>query len=297
MTLKIVTSSEPIEVKQIVLCVYALPGIGKSTLANSADKPLLLDFDQGVYRSVGRKDSVIVTSWAEVGSMNAADLAPYNTIVVDTAGRCLDHLTTEIIRLNPKAARGSGALTLQGYGTLKTEFGAWLKQLKSYGKDVILLAHMDEQRDGDSVSERLDVQGGSKAEIYKSCDAIAKLYIANNIRLLDFSPREGSLGKNPGQFEILTVPNALAQNDFLAGIIAQIKAKLNEFGEKQVQVKKEVEDWKQIVSAAANLEDLNALLKTAGNKSSVSKKILMDRATSLGFEFNRQEKVFEKKAA
>ena len=297
MSLKIVSSSDPIDVKQIVLCIYALPGIGKSTLANTADKPLVLDFDQGIYRSLGRRDSVIVTSWTEVGSMNAADLAAYNTIVVDTAGRCLDHLTGEIIRQNPKAARGSGALTLQGYGTLKTEFGAWLRTLKSYGKDVILLAHMDEQRDGDNVSERLDVQGGSKAEIYKSADAIAKLYIQNNVRLLDFSPREGSLGKNPAQFDLLTVPNVLASPNFLAETIAAIKNKLNAFGEKQVAVKKETENWKSIVEAAVSLQDVQALLLAAQGKSAVQKKMLMDRAIALGLEYDKTSKQFQVRVA
>jgi hypothetical protein len=124
---------------------------------------------------------------------------------VDTAGRALDVLTADIIRRNPKAGRG-GALTLQGYGTLKAEFVAWLKHLNGMGKDVVLIAHMDEQRNGDDIIERLDVQGGSKGEIYKAADAMGRIAIRDGKRILNFSPTDAAFGKNPGQLEPLHDP-------------------------------------------------------------------------------------------
>jgi hypothetical protein len=49
--------------------------------------------------------------------------------------------------------------------------------LNSFGKDVVLIAHMDEQRNGDDIIERLDVQGGSKGEIYKAADAMGRVAV------------------------------------------------------------------------------------------------------------------------
>ncbi|UXN73411.1 ATP-binding protein [Devosia sp. A8/3-2] len=166
----------------------------------------MLDFDNGSHRAANRKDVVRVNEWGDVAGMTGDDLAPFKTVIVDTAGRALDTLTADIIRINPKHGRG-GALTLQGYGELKSRFGSFLKMLNSFGKDVVLIAHMDEQRNSDDVVERLDVQGGSKGEIYKSADAMGRLVIVNGQRWLRFSPTDAAFGKNPGQLEPLEVPH------------------------------------------------------------------------------------------
>jgi hypothetical protein len=185
MALKITRAADPIKVERLNMVIYGPPGIAKTSLAFTADNPLLLDFDNGSHRAANRKDVVRVEDWSDVAAMTAEDLAPFNTVIVDTAGRALDTLTVDIIRQNPKHGRG-GALTLQGYGELKSRFGSFLKLLNSFGKDVVLIAHMDEQRNGDDVVERLDVQGGSKGEIYKSADAMGRLTITNGQRRLMF---------------------------------------------------------------------------------------------------------------
>jgi hypothetical protein len=172
--LKITKASDPITVERLNMVVYGPPGLGKTSLAFTADKPLLLDFDNGSHRAANRKDVVQVGSWQDVAGITAEDLAPFNTVIVDTAGRALDAITADIIRTDPKGHK-NGALTLPGYGVLKTRFTTFLRLLNSFGKDVVLIAHMDEQRNGDDLIERLDVQGGSKGEIYKAADAMGRL--------------------------------------------------------------------------------------------------------------------------
>jgi hypothetical protein len=63
MALKIVRSSDPIRVERLNLVIYGPPGVGKSSLAFTADTPLLLDFDQGAHRAANRKDIVRVAQW------------------------------------------------------------------------------------------------------------------------------------------------------------------------------------------------------------------------------------------
>jgi hypothetical protein len=153
---------------------YALyRSLAFTSLAFTAEKPLLLDFDNGSHRAANRKDVVRVSLGRRVRHHGRGPGAVQDGRV-DTAGRALDAITVDIIRANPKHGRG-GALTLQGYGELKTRFGSFLKLLNSFGKDVVLIAHMDEQRNGDELVERLDVQGGSKGEIYKAADAMGRL--------------------------------------------------------------------------------------------------------------------------
>lgn len=286
MGLHITKAADPITVERINLCLYGQPGAGKTSLAFTADTPLLLDFDQGAHRATNRKDSVSVTAWGEVASITADDLGDYRTIVVDTAGRALDCLTADIIRRNPKAGRG-GALTMQGYGTLKSEFTSWLKMINGFGKDVVLIAHMDEKRSGDDVLERLDVQGGSKGEIYKSSDAMGRIFVRGKQRELDFTPRENSFGKNPGQFDVLDIPHPDREPEFLAGVIAAIKAKLNELTEDQRKMQETLDAWRVTIADLAAPEDFNVELDAVKGAPKVVQALFASAAKDKGLTFDK----------
>lgn len=287
MPLKITRASDPIRVDRLNMVIYGPPGIAKTSVAFTSDAPLLLDFDNGAHRAVNRKDVVRVSEWADVADMTAEDLAPFKTVIVDTAGRALDALTVDIIRANPKHGRG-GALTLQGYGELKARFGAFLKLLNSFGKDVVLIAHMDEQRNGDDVIERLDVQGGSKGEIYKAADAMGRLVILNNQRWLRFSPTDAAFGKNPGQLEPLKVPPADHPDfaDFLARVIRQTKDRLNALTEDQQKAQEALAEFRGDVEGSDTVEAINSLMDRAKSGGDPWKAVLAKRAKALGFRFN-----------
>lgn len=295
MTLRILKSSEPIKVDRLNVCIYGQPGAGKSSLAFTADAPLLLDFDQGAHRAANRRDIVRVTTWADVADLTASDLEPYRTVIVDTAGRALDHLTADIIRRNPKAGRG-GALTLQGYGTLKAEFVAWLKMINSFGKDVILIAHMDEQRNGDDIVERLDVQGGSKGEIYKAADAMGRIAIREGKRVLNFSPTDAAFGKNPGQLQPMEIPHPDRDPAFLAGVISAIKDRLNTMTEEQSKAQSEMADWRAAIDTMKAADDFNARLADVKTAPKAVQALFAKAAKDAGLEF-AEGKYAEKVAA
>lgn len=288
MPLKIVRAADPIAVERLNVVLYGPPGIGKTSLAFTAADPLLLDFDQGAHRAHGRRDIVQVRSWDDVAGISAADLEPFRTVVVDTAGRALDVLSADIIRASPKLGRG-GALTLQGFGELKARFIAFLKLLNGFGKDVVLIAHMDEQRSGDELIERLDVQGGSKGEIYKAADAMGRLVIRDGKRLLNFSPTDAAFGKNPGQLDPLQVPAITAPefHTFLAGVVAQIKARLNEQTEEQRATQANLEQWRTSIANMDSAEEFNAALPAVKQQPQAVQALLAKSAAALGFQFDK----------
>ena len=292
--LKIIRATEPMNVANIVLTVYAAPGLGKSTLGFTAEDPLSLDFDKGSYRACNRRDAVPVIKWSDVESMTAEDLAPYKTIVVDTAGRALDAMGADIIGKNPKAGRG-GNLTLQGYGELKGRFTQWQSFLRSLGKDVVLICHMSEEKNGDDTMERIDAQGSSKNEIYKSSDAMCRIQVGpNGERFLNFDPREGGFGKNPAQLPRLQFPHPDKNPHFLADVIAQIKGSINKMTEAQAVAVTETEAWKTGVDAATTVEEINMLMKLAVEQKRTAplRAMLNERAIALGFTFDAKKKVY-----
>src|SRR6185437_11608789 len=291
--LRIVKASEPLLVEQLVLCIYSPPGLGKTSLGFTADDPLNLDFDNGVHRAANRKDSVRIGSWEDVTAISPEELTPYKTIIADTAGRALDFLSADIIAKNPKLGRG-GALTLQGFGELKVKFSAWLKMLRLLKKDVVLIAHMDEQRSGDDIVERLDVQGSSKGEIYKSADAMGRIVIRNGKRFLDISPRENSFGKNPCGLELLEFPDPALDGNSLGKLIASIKAGINKVSAEQKAAQDELTEWEVAFNDCQSVDDLNQYIgDVKASRSTAVKMLMMRRAKQMGLTFNKVSNLYE----
>jgi hypothetical protein len=293
MALKITRASDPVTVDRLNMVIYGPPGISKTSVAFTADAPLLLDFDNGSHRAVNRKDAVRVSDWSDVASITPDDLAPFKTVIMDTAGRALDALTVDIIRANPKHGRG-GALTLQGYGELRARFVAFLKLLNSFGKDVVLIAHMDEQRSGDEVIERLDVQGGSKNEIYKAADAMGRLVLDGGKRWLRFSPTDAAFGKNPGQLEPLQVPHFTdpSFSNFLGWVIQKTKDRLNELSEEQKAALAEQQWFGETLLTVHDANGINDLIERATKGGQACKAMVAARAKELGLVYSKVKGAF-----
>lgn len=296
MSLKIVKASEPMPISNIVLTMYSQPGLGKSSLAFTADKPLLLDFDHGAYRAAKRGDSVSIASWSDIEGMNASDLEGYSTIIVDTAGRALDSLAQNIIEGNPKMGRADGTLTLQGFGALKGRFAGWQSFLRSQGKDIVLVCHMDEQKNGDDTMERIDAQGSSKNEIYKSSDAMCRIRMdAKDNRYLDFDPRQGGFGKNPAQLPRIPFVHPDKNPNLLSEVIAQIKDSINKLSEGQAEAVKDQEEWDASVAEADCLNAVNLLVGLSKERKlpKAHKASLAEKAASLGFVFDKETGLYK----
>ena len=52
MALQVIESTDPIRVENVTVLIYSDPGVGKSTLANTARSVLSVDWDRGAHRAV-----------------------------------------------------------------------------------------------------------------------------------------------------------------------------------------------------------------------------------------------------
>ena len=294
MALKVVRG-EDIQVSSILMTIYAKPSAGKTSLAFTADRPLLLDFDRGAHRSSSRTGHIVATvqSWDDVARLDASDVADFDCIIVDTAGAALDCLAAFLMRNNAKLASGP-SLTLQGWGALKGTFQNWLTGLRSYGKDVILICHADEQNRDGAVVERIAVSGGSKAEIYNSSDLVGRLGFDGATRVLSFEQSEYMYAKNVG-LPPIEIPDASSGEKVLAKVIEDAKTAINIQTEEQRLerdrlsllrgVFMELEPYSRVFNESLDTLKMDGAPITDGQ-------LLIEIGRMKGIDFDRDAKIF-----
>ena len=295
MSLKIIRSTDAIAVEHPVITVFGQPGICKTSLGYSAKDPLLLDSDDGAHRAANRRDTLPIHAWSDVEQITPDMLAPYSTIVADTVGRFLDLMTVSIIEQTPKYGR-DGSLTLQGYGVLKARFRTWLTQLRALGKDVVLIAHAKEDKDGDNMIVRPDITGASYGEVMKVSDLVGYVYMAGKNRVLDFNPTDRWVGKNPGQWKPLQIPPVEKATETLAKLIEDARKALGAISQASAQVAAQVEAWKTKIAAFTKVEEFNSAIPEIRKLTPVQnvqvKKLLMDRAKESNISFDAEKVLF-----
>lgn len=295
--LKILKSTDPIEITTLILTLYGDPGAGKTSLGFSAADPLLLDFDKGAHRSHFRRDSVPVEKWPDVAKMDADDLAPYQTIVVDTVGRALDAMAVDIMAGNPKMKGPGGGLTLQGFGALKSRFADWMRDLRSYGKDVILIAHGVEKGKGDDVILRPDITGSSYGEVFKVSDAVAYLWMEGRKRTLEFDPQERFVGKNPADLDAVEIPDLGEQPRYMAELVGTIKAAIGQLSEEAQAIYITVQEHRETIEEAKTCKALTELVGVANDVENPAaqkqvKQLIAKQAGALSFEWDKKASKF-----
>ncbi len=292
---KIVKSDEPLVVETVNILIYGEPGAGKTSIVNTAESPLTLDFDKGVHRSDFRKDVLVIESWKQIND-NMAELIKtfgnYNTVILDTIDTLLDYMGAWIIDQEPKLARNK----LQFYGKLKDEFSLFVGKLKTLGKDVVMIAHVREKEEGDLRIKRPAITGGSYDRVLQTADFVGYLFIKDNKRTIDFNPTDYWIGKNSAKFSSMLIPDFNSIPDFFSGLIKDMKTAINGQTQAQVETVKLIKALTDKIQTMNELAELNSFLnELPGMKNGVKKQIwdkVQFRAKELNYEFNKDEKKF-----
>lgn len=282
--------------------IYGQPGLGKTTFAISAPKAVLLDFDRGVHRvkSEHQVTTLPVESWQDVLDV-IPELKPFETIVIDTAGKMLDYMGAYLIKSNPKLGKSNGALSLQGYGERKAEFNRFLKQLSTMGKHIVFVAHEKEEKEGEGKYIRPEVGGSSGNDLYKELDLIGYMEAIGKKRTISFFPTEKYYAKNAcGLDEVIELPELKdgdPNNLFETQIVSVYENSLKHRAEKVSEYRDLMETIEGKISEIENAESANEVLVWIDTTSEhiwssklQSKKLLLDKVKELGLEVDKATK-------
>lgn len=296
--------------KTIKVLIYGQPGLGKSTLALSAPSPVLLDFDGGIQRVNGafQCPTLQVHSWDEVIEAMKEDLSGYKSIVIDTAGKMLDFMSTYIIKNDSKMAMRDGSLSLKGYGARKVMFINFLSQCSILGKNLIFVAHEREEKDGETRIVRPEIGGSSAGDLIKELDLVGYMQAIGSDRTIQWSPTEKFYAKNtcnlPACQKIPVIidgkGNVTGQNVFLSWIFSEYDAYLNKQAEIGVKYEELIENIKENIEMVTDIDSANALCESISNVGHIwDSKIragimLNNRCKDLGLKFNKTSKKYEK---
>lgn len=258
--MKIKKANEAEKNSRTIGLIYGFPGVGKTTAALSMPNPILIDCERGIGRVNGalRKDYVELDN---LDDFNLSDLQDYDTIVFDTLGVLLELFDKKAKEMNPKLVKSDGALSLQGYGTRKILFKHFISELRQCGKNVVFLAHVAENKDGDINQYRPYATGSSVADLQNDLDYMGFMQIRGGKRSISFSADDQFVAKNSlGLPKYIEVPEVFAENTFLSDLIVKGTEKRilkeKEDSRKYVEVSK-----KAIEIISDNKKDINTKTK------------------------------------
>lgn len=247
---KIVHRSDSVEIGPLVFVLYGAPGVYKTSMAFTSNKPFLIDFDGGSQRSEFRQTALEIDKWEDVKDIEVSDLEGYDTLVIDTVGSMLDYLTVYILKTFPRFG-SNGTLNQAGWGKLKQFFSLWVKQIKSFKKDLIFVAHAKEEKKVDDIVVRVDVPGGSKEILAQQADCIGYLYAQAKDIIIDFSPTDAFVGKNPGRLQPIKIPDFDNDKSFFARLINNVRETMSSATEEQIKMADKLEELGKKAEEAA----------------------------------------------
>lgn len=288
-------ANEALPERPVVIGYYGEPGVRKTSLAHTADTPLVLDFDNGVARSFGRKDAVLVDSWDEVLKYEKEGLyKSYKTLIIDTAKAALDDfLMVWVIRQDFKNQKNK----LQAYGAIGDEFKRFLNARRQEGIDVIIIAHA--KKDEDTKKIIPDVTGQSYNLILRVSDQIGFVSMRNNQATIQWYPTDLTVGKNTANLQDAVIPDKADPKfkNFMHEIITAVKSSIVAQSEAQREAVDKAEKFTKEIKKAKTAEELTMLIApvTALPKALATglRSLIAEKAKDKGWTWNKNTKAFE----
>lgn len=292
------------------MIIYGPPGVGKTTLAASAEKPLLIDIDKGVQRVKAQHQPPYTrpnTYEQLLEDLASEDVKEFETIIIDTGGALITLLQDYVIRKDPVNRQKNGTISQKGFGAVKQEFSALTNKLKTvFNKNIIYVFHSIEEKnkDGNPI-QRLLCEGSAKNIVWQPCDFGAFLYKNGDKTYAGFTPTDEYFAKACyGISGVREIPfGANVRNDFLTRLFAEAKANIAAdgayFEKEKERYARAMEAGKKLIEAvitpdhAAEFTTKVKALDHALTSLDELRTAFKEHLAAVGIEWNRDAKKYE----
>ena len=292
----------------VKMIIYGQAGMGKTTFALSAPKPLLLDFDNGVKRvnsdHLNGVDIVQVTSWQDVQALFNEDLSAYETIVVDTIGKMMDYIIS--------FKCGSRQPQVREWSGINQEFNWFTRSLSMLNKNIVFVAHRDTRKEGDDTVFVPALREKSYNQIVTDVDLLGymemRLVNGKIQRTITFDPTARNDGKNtcnlPSIMEIPTIIDKNGKitgaNDFITkNILQPYHAMLQNKQKARAEYDSKINDINDLLETVTDADSANNFvevlgkIKQVGNSLQYARQQFAAKVAELGLTYNKDSKSYE----
>lgn len=301
--------------RPVIIVLYGTPGAGKTSLACTSNKPLLIDTDRGYDRACQRVDTLTASQWEDINNQEVIGkavvvnnvqqwqpglIAQYDTIVVDTAKAMIDdYLSAFAIKNNYKLQTNS----LKRFGEMGELFKGFVNILRANNKDIVFICHDKETQEGDIIKHSPDCTGQSKDLLVRIADQVGYICKENGNRVIKFEPMDTRVGKNVAQIEDYWVPE-FGTDEFstcMADIIRRVKNSIQSKSEAQTEALKQLEEARKQLDAVESVEEANAMRDVAKKLAKIHQKafgqLMVKELEKKGFVLDKKTKEFVAKEA
>lgn len=290
--------------------IAGYPGIGKTTLGLSAPKPLLIDVDFGINRTMAsvRKDYIQPESYEELLNDLKGDLSDYETIVIDTGGKLLDLMKAYVIKNDIKNAKKDGTLSLQGYGAVGREFSRFMNYIYfDLRKHCVIIFHAVEEKQDEETKLRILVEGSTKNTVWQNVELGGFIEMRGNKKTIGFDNCERYFAKSSfGIKGNYTIPelDGTQPNDFLTKLFEQANKNIQEeskvFEEERKQYQEVMNALNPLIEnmTLGNVNEVIEAIKTAPHiltSEKEAKAHFSEKIKELNLVWNKEKQQYESK--
>jgi ATP-dependent Lon protease len=254
----IIKKSEVMPERPVIIVLYGTPGTGKTSLANTANNPILIDTDRGSDRASNRVDTLMASKWLDIENEKEA-IKAYDTVVVDTAKALLDDYLSDYVVTQNYKLKSNG---LKRFGEMAEKFKEFVNFLRQNQSDIIFVCHDKEQAEGDIIKHSPECTGQSKDLLLRIADQVGYVTMVNGQRTIVFDPTDTTIGKNVAQIPPMRIPdvNSVEFPTCMAEIISKVKKSLVGKSEAQKEAQEQLDSAREKLKSAKTIDDANELI-------------------------------------